>query len=1364
MFNHYQSYRKSLWVLLFMFPGLLLYSSDRGVYSNLQFEQITSIQGLTNNTVLDIVQDQEGFIWIATSVGLNRFDGYTIKSYYREEISGLPGNTIGCLLVSERGSLFVGTQTGACVYDKTTDSFIELLFQQESLDNADCIIQLTSGDVVISTSTGLYRVNENLEIRQLGDHQDIRRLCEFRTGIIWALESEGILVLNTDGEMSRRYSNSIGNVGDFDMSSENIECMFKDSGGKVWLGTKRDGVGYYDPSTDRFYSLKLPQGVNPIEDNFVRDIHEDMNGCLWIGTESGLYIYNPVSEVFQFYGQNFNPFEKGLNDKAIYSIFRSRDNLMWIGTYFGGANYTSLKPKVFFKTYADGGREGLSGNAVSEMIEAKDGKLWIATEDGGITILDRREKTFSYLKNIPGDPSSLSSNNVHALEEDAEGNIWIGTFIGGLHRYNAKDGSIERIELVLPAELEENVYSKSLFSIHIDSQERTWVGSIEGLYMKEKNDNDFKTWGSDFFSGIFVHDVEEDPRGNIWVCSKGEGFYRIDQGMEITHYRMSSDRDIRSNRIIFSYFDRRGEAWFGTMEGGLLRYDYSRDHFTTYTVEEGLPDNTVYAITEDSSGMLWISTGRGLSMFDPVTGEFVNFTENDGLIGNQFNFNSALSASDGTLYFGAVNGLTYFDPAALEDMVYRPVVHFTDFKLSNRSLRIGEADILSTCIDFQDDIRLRHKHKVLTFEYVALNYISPGNTEYAFYLEGLEEGWNYVGNQRSATYTNLSQGYYVFHLKASGGGGAWPDEERTISLYMKPPFWLSVWGFALYGIILVAATLLSIRLYTIRQREILNVRLARVEKEKNEEISKHRLNFFTYISHEFKTPLTLIIATLEHLMNYEQLLPVAKDYGILMRKNAVRLLVLINQLMDFRKIETDHARIKYNKGDVVTFLRSTFESFQPLLEKSSVKGVFTSNISSYIVYFDADKLEKILSNLISNSCKSFTKPGEIGMDVKILAKGHLASPTGEITGDLIITVTDNGPGILPDKLKYLFEPFTLSESGEFPGSGIGLALVKSLVNYLGGKIIISTPQEGGTMAVVQLPLVQNPSPELIQDEQFIERHSTVNLQYTLLDLESEPEVEFDLADYTSSTKYELLIVEDNTELASLLKHHFSGIFKVSIAGDGAKALKWIKKNQPDLIISDIMMPEMDGFTLCNAVKDSIETSHIPVVLLTSKADAESREEGLFRGADVYLSKPFKLKELDLQVRNILRSREILRSHLSGFEKFPEGVEQLGNRDQMFIKHLTETVRRRLDDNGLDVEMLCSEANVSRSLLHTKLKKLTGLNTTGFIRKIRLDEAYRLIQENRLSVSEISYKVGFYDPSHFCKSFKKMFGKNPSEMY
>lgn len=935
-----------------------------------------------------------------------------------------------------------------------------------------------------------------------------------------------------------------------------------------------------------------------------------------------------------------------------------------------------------------------------------------------------------------------------------------------MNKYDIKTKTFKTVKLVPPIEeMYHDVYTKSIFSVYIDSKNRIWVGSIGGLYMREDENEDFKIWNPKFFQNVFVYDINEDQFHNLWICSYEQGVYKIDTAMNISHYKAGTNHNLLSNRFVFCFTDTSDTIWFGTMEGGLVRYNSKTNEFRSYTEADGLSNNNVYAIAKDRNNYLWISTNKGISLFDPVSEIFVNYSENDGLVGNQFNFKSGKMASNGIMYFGAVNGITYFDPQHLRKDNLIPQVHFTSLRISNIPVQIGNGNILSYHIDFQNEISLRYRHKVFTIDFIALNYRATKNIVYAYFLEGLEKEWNYVGNNHSATYTNLSPGKYVLHVRASNDSHFWSDNERTLTIRVNPPFWMTTWSFVFYGLMTVSIVFLIFRFYHMRQKERLNIKLAIMEKQKNEDITRSRLNFFTYISHEFKTPLTLIIATLEEIMEYEEMVPKFKGYATMIKKNAMRLLLLINQLMDFRKIESDHAAVKYNKGEIIGFIRSIFITFNPLMKKQRIRNKFISNMDSFVTYFDADKLEKILTNIIGNACKYCKESGIITVDVKVFEHTHLANPfpVDDKTGTIIITIMDDGPGLPTEKLKYIFEPFELNDSSNMRSSGIGLALTNSLVKCLGGKIHISCPEKGGTKVTIQLPLVYHASPEQIKDVEYIDKNTHFKHENALLYVDSQPSELFDYTDIGPEKKYVMLVVEDNKELASFISHHFSVIFKIKVAYNGEDALEKIKKSPPDIIISDIMMPRIDGFTLCSLIKESIETSHIPVILLTAKSGDESRIEGFYKGADAYIEKPFNLKELDLIIRNILRSKEKLRKHFATLNSFGETVGLLGNKDQMFIKKLTETVYRHLDDCNFEVGKLCNEVHVSRTLLHMKLKKITGLSATEFINNIRLNEAKKMLQEGSWTVSEVAYKVGYKDPAYFSKSFKKFFGKTPSEI-
>ncbi len=1329
--------------------------------SNYQFQHLSSIEGLSNNTVYSITQGPDGYMWIATSEGLNKYDGFSITTFYhrKDDSSSLPSNYITQLFTTSTGVLLVGTRNGLCYWNPSNNTFTPITdAQHKSFGNIIKIIELSDHNLMISAFCGVFTIDKNFNSKKIHDPL-VEDICLYKNGVLWASAEDKIILMNKDGEIIKTYQDSKLLKRSINKRTSNIHCIFKDSRGIIWLGTVRNGLGYYDPESDDFKILNFKKGNNAMEDNFIRTINEDKNGNLWIGTESGLYIYNVETKKYSFYGRSYDPSLNGLNDKAIYSIYKSKSGMMWIGTYFGGLNYTMAGNKKFYSTHADGGVKNLSGGAVSELIETKKGDIWIASEDGGISIFNPKNKSYSYLKHDNHDAHSLSSNNVHALAEDDKGNVWIGTFIGGLNKYNSKSGKIDRINLEYPgSEIIQNV-----FAVLIDTEKTIWVGAISGLYNNKNNDGTFKLYQPDIFMDNFIYSLYEDANKQVWIGTYSDGIYRITPNEDVSHYTSYNTAGIQSNFVTDIIQDSNKNLWFSTFNGGLTMYCPQTQKFNTYTIDDGLPNNSIYAVTEDHYGNIWCSSNKGISVLYQNSGIIKNFNVNDGLIGNQYNYKSALTSSDGMIYLGAVNGLTYFDPSQIKTDSIKPVIHFTDLKIFNQSVKIGDNEILKKQVDYQKEICLKYRYKAFTIEYVALNFLSPNNVEYEYLLDGFDDKWNSVGSRNYVSYTNLSPGTYVFRLKATNGNGIW-SEERNLTIKVLPPFWLSIWGYLLYAFLLTGMVGLYLHYNNLRNKTKLKVQLASIENKKNQELSQHRLNFFTYISHEFKTPLTLIITTIEHFMEHEDFKLSLKGYGTQIKKNAMRLLFLINQLMDFRKIETDHALIQLNKGEVVGYIKSIFQSFGPLFEKKQIVSEFKSNTESYIAYFDADKIEKILTNLISNSCQSIIDDGKISLSIEIVEKSLTAFSVkdNDYKSDIIITVKDNGPGLPQGKIEQVYEPFYTDNPNDIEKSGIGLALVKSLVKFLGGDMQISSSPNKGITTEIRLPLIINPTPEYIKNDVFIEDNANLQLDNTILTLDYEPIFDSESSEDGTLKEYEILIVEDNKELANFLSHHFTRVFKTRVASNGKEGYEKAIKFHPDLIISDIMMPVMDGYALCDKLKDSFETSHIPIILLTAKFGENDRLEGLHKGADAYLSKPFNLRELDLNVKNIIKGRENIKQHFLKFNNTNRPLTKLVNKDQKFLEELTEIIQKHIDDPRLTVEKLCEIACISRTLIHLKLKKLTSMSTTEFIKSIRLGEARKLLEEGSLTVSEVAYKVGFNDPDYFRRSFKKIYSQSPSE--
>ncbi|MCG8697356.1 MAG: response regulator [Bacteroidales bacterium] len=1344
--------KKLIVILLMLHIFFAAYSN-----SSVQFEYLTSINGLSHNTVYDITQDVEGYMWFATRQGLCRYDGYSIKTYYHnDDENSLLDNNIVEIHTSKKGRLLIGTPKGLCAYNKTYDHFDAIL---STYDNRPVhvfkITELKDGTILIASNEGLFSLNENMECKRISPFF-IRDLCEYKTGIIWALHKNSIAVLNKEGELIQRINPKSTGLIPPGIPNTILWCIHTDSDGNVWVGTSLNGINYYLPDEEKFKSLKLKKNIQSIEDNFVRHITEDAQKRIWIGTESGIYIYDKNTQQIEHIQQSFDFYDKKLNDKAIYSIYMSRENIAWIGTYFGGVNYSPPFKKGFLKMHADGGIKKLSGNAISQIIEVNQNELWMATEDGGITLYNKKNNRFSYFRNTSSKSIGLTSNNIHALTEDADGNVYIGTFIGGLNKYVKRTGRIVSIALQAPSDH----IDKSVYSIFIDSKNRKWIGTISGLYLSDPKSDHFKFFKPNVFNNKFIYDIVEDKNGNIYLCTRFSGLYKITDTDKVVRYHTENSPAFSSNKIIFAHWDHHNNLWLGTLEGGIIKYQVESGEFTNYTTMHGLPDNNVYSIVEDDNNYLWLSTNKGISRFDPVKIEFTNYTENDGLIGNQFNFKSGFKDSDGTIYFGAVNGLTYFNPNNIQLNRYKPLIHFTDFKLFNHSVPIKKNGVLTKHINYVDKIELKHKFNVFSIDFIALNYFTEGNNQYSYYLDGFEETWNNVGNKTSATYTNLSPGSYTFKLKAANNDGIYSNEKNLI-IKVLPPFWLSIWGYLLYALVLAAVIALYIRYVNLRQQEKLKIEMARVEKEKVEELNRHRLNFFTFISHEFKTPLTLILATLEHFLYFEEASPIFKKYGTSIRKNALRLLFLINQLMEFRKIESDHAAVKLRNGDIIKYIKNIFESFRPLFENKEIEGWFNSNVETYVTWFDPDKYEKILTNLVSNSYKSFELDGRISLDIAIepvTANNY----SNQDSSQLVIKLSDNGKGLSEEMQQKIFEPFFSDSKVTKASSGIGLALVNGLIKVLHGSIHVKSEVDKGSTFTITIPMIDNPDNKHKLSDDVIDYNAMLEVDNSFLENDIHDAHETQADKILENSQQEILLVEDNQELLNFLKYHFIKNYKVTLAENGTEALEKIEKSHPDIVISDVMMPKMDGVSLCNHIKSTFETSHIPVVLLTAKTSVEAKLEGLDKGADMYINKPFNLKELELHIRNILSARNNLKTHLMQFGSFNEKVTNLTNKDQKFIENLTKIIHNNLDNGKLDVNMFASEAGVSRTLLHIKLKKITGLSTTEFIKTIRLGEARKMLIEDGYSVSEVAYKVGFNDPTYFSRSFKKMFDISPSE--
>lgn len=1315
------------------------------------FHKVTTKDGLSHSTVYAIAQDYKGFIWIGSREGLNRYDSYGIVTYYADPDNPetLSSNVITALLSTSDSSLYVGAEGGLNLYDKERNVFRQIQFEGSGLGRINQLFESADKSIYICASRGLFKLCPEKKLSHIMTAGPIIGISEFRKNIFWVLTYQEIIMINEEGEAIRRYpQSSLSMNGDRDRR-ESFSCIFKDSEGEIWIGTQNSGLFNYVPKEDKFLPVAPKHMLNPTEANVIKAINEDARGNIWLGTESGLFVYDKRNKTFSHYTQSFNNSAYALSDKAIYAIFRSRENIMWIGTYFGGVNYVKANETGFYEIRPDRSGRGLSGKAVSQIIKDGNNRFWIATEDGGITIYDKEKNSFEYLSHVAGAPNSLASNNIHALQDDGRGNIWIGGLLGGVNRYDLKTHRIYsyKHDPGDPASISHN----NVFSLLLDSRGKLWIGTWAGVNVFNYEKNNFSKFEKENFSDRFVYHMLEDHEGNIWFCSRNSGVYFYDLKKDtIVHYTMADG--LSSGGVISAYQDSKRRIWFGTLNGGLNRWDPVAKRFTAVTEKDGLPNNNIYGILEDGNGALWLSANKGLIRYNPETKAIATFDHSHGISNRQFNFRSYFKDDDGWMYFGSVNGLYCFHPDSIL-FNYSPAnVHFTDFKLFNVSVESLEEKILDAHIDETSVVTLAYRQNVISFEFLAINYFSPGNNKFSYYLEGFEQDWGKPDYQRTATYTNLSPGSYTFHVKAANNDGVW-SQERTVKLIVKPPLWRSSAAMAAYAVLFVALVFL-IRLYIVRrQMEKMALHLERIEKEKMKELNQHKLNFFTFISHEFKTPLTLIIASIDKFLNAGKLSEEeAQEYNLI-KRYAKKLHLLVEQLMEFRKVESDHATLDLSKGDIVSFLQDIFSAFIPLFNKKNIDYHVAANVRNCEAFFDGDKVEKIIANLISNAVKHTPEDGRIEMSIHV-------SPDKQNAGKLVrIRIADTGTGLSEGEADKIFSPFYQSPANKLtaPGSGVGLALVKSLIDFLKGRIEVESFPGEGTTVSIELPL-QTEAIEEKGKPRPKEKKSFVVDEDLFFD---ETEIHKVAAEGDPGEAYELMIVEDNNDLLKFLVNHFTGRYKVSYARNGREALDKIMKNMPDIVISDVMMPHIDGIALCEKIKSDLNTSHIPFILLSARSAIDHKLEGLDVGADAYIAKPFNLKELELLVKNMLDSRNCLKKHFLKHGNINDCDKIVNNRDQLFLNKLTDIVYQHLDDQEFNITTFTREAGVSRTLLHLKLKKLANLNATEFIKTIRLQKAAELLRAGH-TVSEVAFQVGFNDPNYFSRSFKKKFDIAPSE--
>ena len=1339
-------------VIYLFFLCLGIHSAFSETPEQITFSYISINEGLSQSTVFSIDQDKRGNMWFATYDGVNKYDGYAFTVYqHNEDDPNSIANDISRIVKTDsQGRVWIGTRDGLSRYDEEKDIFQNFFYEKNGKHlQVNGIEEISPEQLLISTPEGLIM----FDIKESKFIDDSFSTAMHKTIASTLYRQEDLIYIGTPTDGLYNYSitqKTFEKVIPI-LGTKQIQAILQQSPTRIWVATEGAGLFLINPKTKEIKNyLHSPSNPKSISSNYIRSLAMDSQNRLWIGTFNDLNIYHEGTDSFASYSSN--PVENGsLSQRSVRSIFMDSQGGMWLGTYFGGLNYYHPIRNRFKNIRNIPYKNSLSDNVVSCIVEDKDKNLWIGTNDGGLNLYNPITQRFtSYTLQEDENARGIGSNNIKAVYVDEKKSlVYIGTHAGGLSILHRNGGQVESFNQRNSQLVNENVYA-----ILPDGEGNLWLGTLSALVRFNPEKRSFTTIEKEKDGTPVVSKqittLFRDSHKRLWIGGE-EGVSVFQQeGLDIQKASILPVSNVTKLFTNCIYEASNGVIWVGTREG-FYCFNEKDKQIKRYNTTNGLPNNVVYGILEDSFGRLWLSTNRGISCFNPESEKFRNFTESDGLQSNQFNTSSYCRTSVGQMYFGGINGITTFRPELLLDNPYTPPVVITKLQLFNKVVRPDdETGILIKNISETESITLKSWQTAFSIEFVVSNYISGQHNTFAYKLEGYDKEWYYLTDSRTVSYSNLPQGTYQFLVKAANSDGKWNPIPTALEIIVLPIWYKTWWALLIFFATFAGFITFVFRFFWMRKSMEAQLEIERRDKEHQEEINQMKMRFFINISHELRTPLTLILTPLQEIINKisDRWTRNQLEY---IQRNANRLLHLVNQLMDYRRAELGVFELKAKKGNAHQLIQDNFLFYDKLARHKKITYTLHSELEDKEVLFDANYLELIVNNLLSNAFK-YT---ESGQSITVTLK--------EENGWLLLQVSDTGIGIPINKQGKIFERFYQIES-EHVGSGIGLSLVQRLIELHHGRIELDSEENKGSTFSVYLPQdlsVYKPSELASNDEQNEEEqvYSTNSKAMYFIDTEK---VENESVESGDKKRGTILIVEDNNEIRRYLSNGLADLFNTLEAGNGEEALEKLKDNEVDVIVTDVMMPVMDGIKLCKNVKQNIRTCHIPVIILSAKTDIKDQMEGLQMGADDYIPKPFSLAILTTKIQNMMRTRRrMLDKYAKSLEVEPEKIT-FNAMDEALLKRAMAIVEKNMDNIEFSTDEFAREMNMSRSNLHLKLKAITGESTIDFIRKIRFNEAAKLLKDGRYTVAEVSTMVGFNTPSYFATSFKKYFGCLPTE--
>ncbi len=1313
-------------------------------------DRLTIQEGLSQSEVLCILQDSYGYMWMGTQDGLNKYDGHSIKVYkYRsEDPSSLSNNWVWGLFEDSHQQLWVGTREGLNRYDRSSDRFVRYFTDVGAAPGN------ISGNVPVAFTedskgtlwVGCWRGGLNRYDRQndsftsfCHDPNDptslssdlVRSLYVDSRDRLWVGTWEGLnLYIPEKNNFQRYYKDTHG------LSGNEIFVMTEGANGHLWVGTFRNGLSYLELGGQHF----IPhEGVG---NTSVRDLLSASDGSLWAALAGdGLWRLSLEKKSFEPVQISSTGSQENSN-QSVYSLEQDHTGNIWIGGNYGVDIYYPIKGNFNHFQHNASNINTLSDNAVWGFAEDSLARIWIATAHGGVNVYDTRIKAFENFDSSSRNNGLAFPDHINHIITDRRGKIWMATSSNGLYSYDVHDDTLENYREAL-----DNEHTKGLDNLNVLLYDHPylWIGTIEeGLIRFDTLEEEYLRFQSNPKDNAslpfnYILSMSMDSKKHLWIGAWGGGLaMRPPDSERFVHIGVDEDDPKKlSNGLVNCIFeDSEGSIWIGTnlglnkLVGDPLSHKYC---FEKFYEQDGLPNNAVYSVLEGNDGHLWVSTNYGLSKFDPKQRTFENFTKEDGLQSNEFNGRAALRTREGRLLFGGVNGFNFFHPDSIRTNPHPPPIALNSFKVFDQQYPLLRS------FGQPSSVVLSYDQNFFSFEYAALDYANPSENQYAYRMKGFDKDWVQAGNRRYASYTNLDPGEYVFEVKGANSDGVWNETPVAVEIIITPPIWRTWWAYLLYMLVFTGLLLLLVRAFVIRERWKARLRLDEIEIEKAQEIGEMKSRFFTNISHEFRTPLTLVSGIVNNFLEQGGDPGQRKELEVLQR-NSQRLKHLIDQLLDLSMLEANKLNLLKSETLLFDLIRASCTSFLPMAQGKDIQ--YNVNVPSrrLNVYIDSEKLEMMVYNLLSNALKFTPQGGHVVAMASILKK--------EEDIWLQFTVSDSGPGLNKEELSKVFDRFYRSDDSlHIEGTGIGLSFVKELTELMGGTISAeSTEGEGATFRLL-LPL------ELIEvsPEDILEPTPKPGGRHVPISQERG----------RHNRSHRLLVVEDNEDMRHYLKSILEEEGRLLEACNGEEALYIAQEEVPDVIISDLMMPIMAGDELCRRLKGDGQTSHIPFIMLTAKATLQDKISGLTQGADDYLYKPFSKDELRLKVRNILKRREQLQQQLRRGIMAQPTTQHNCSSEERFLAKLRELVLANLSDSDLDVASLSEKVGLSRSQLHRKVQALVGVPPSVLIREIRIHKAAQLLKGHWDSISQVAYEVGFNNLSYFTQCFKEVYHTTPS---